>query len=116
VKLIFALTIFTLLAGAAAGHPHHGGLAGKKHSARHLSEAQRQQLYFQRAGTEYEAADHYPNWNTSVDVKDAYQDKLMAKINKRFGVSEGQAKAIDVEGLSKKWPMQGEHGHIIYPR
>jgi len=101
------------LALASAPHRH---TAIRKPSSHHLNEAQRQQVYFLRAGTEYAAADHYPDWNTPADVKDAYQDRLMAKIDKRFGITKEQAKLIDAEGLSKKWPMQGENGHVIYPR
>lgn len=106
-----ALTVFALSPALCAAHHH-----AKHATSKMPSEAVRRQIYFLRAGTEYKKFERFPDINTPMEVTDAYQDKLMMSIDRRFGITEKQAKAIDLEGLTKKWPMRGEAGHVIQPR
>ena len=106
--IVIGLAACVLPVGAAPAHR-----AAKSHYApKALTLAQRQQIYLYLSQTEYLASDHFPGVSTDPTAQDAYQDKLIARVGRRFGITRAQGEAISNEGAAKLWPIMGSRGDI----
>lgn len=112
-KHFIVIATFTFLAVPAVAAPKHHAL--KKHHtapAHTLDEATRKHIFLLRSQTLYLAAAQFPGGNIDPKPQDEYQDRLLAQIDRRCGITEAQGSAIDTEGATRMWPIMGADGHI----